>query len=87
MAAGLITIASNTGANPELIDDNVDGFLYQYGDSTDLTRKLIQIYDMDEKVRIKISNNAEKKAREKFTAVRNAEEVFDVYRKVLCEDK
>ncbi len=87
MAAGLITIASNTGANPELIDDNVDGFLYQYGDSTDLTRKLIQIYDMDEKVRIKISNNAEKKAREKFTAERNAEEVFNVYRKVLCEDK
>lgn len=87
MAAGLITIASNTGANPELIDDNVNGFLYRYGDPNDLAKKLIQIYDMSEQEKVKISYAAERKAREKYTAKRNAEEVFNVYKKVLCEDE
>lgn len=87
MAAGLITVASNTGANPELIDDNIDGLLYQYGDPNDLAKKLMQVYDLNEIDKSKISYAAEKKAREKYTAKRNAEEVFGVYKKVLCEDK
>ena len=32
MLAGLFTIASNTGANPEIIQNNRTGMLYKYGD-------------------------------------------------------
>lgn len=44
MAAGLIMIASNTGANPELISDKKNGFLYKYNDLNSLVDVISYIY-------------------------------------------
>ena len=43
MKMGTPVIASNTGANIELIKDGVTGFLYEYGNPRDLAEKIIKV--------------------------------------------
>ncbi|WP_337127620.1 glycosyltransferase family 4 protein [Proteus terrae] len=45
MATGLIMVASNTGANPELISDRVTGFLYKHNDLNSLLSVISYIYE------------------------------------------
>lgn len=43
MSAGVVVVASNTGANVELIQNGINGFLYSYGDSKDLMNKITKL--------------------------------------------
>lgn len=43
MMAGLPVLASDTGANAELIRDGIDGYLYKYNDIEDMTEKAMKI--------------------------------------------
>ena len=66
MMNGLVTIASNSGANPELICDYEDGILFNCNDEKDLTNKMLEVLNSSE-LRDKISKNAIKSAREKYS--------------------
>lgn len=47
MLASLPVIASNSGANPEIIDNGVSGLLYSPGDLLDLAEKMEQLLDSE----------------------------------------
>lgn len=64
MKMGLPVVASNTGANVELIQDGLNGVLYQYGDVEDLAQKILVFHE--KKKRNVCASYAKKWADEKF---------------------
>lgn len=78
MMAGLPVLASNTGANSELIREGVDGYLYSYGNIEDMKEKLMRIIDHNLG-----GDNTHKYAMNTFSAKVNAENVYQIYQKVL----
>lgn len=85
MMAGLCVIASNTGANPELIENDESGLLYQYGDTFSLANAIKRCVE-DSEFRRKLSEHGRLRANTEFTAIRNAMQVYDVYNRVLNEN-
>lgn len=82
MAAGLCTIASNTGANVELIENEKNGFLYEYGNKEsikNIIRKLNQNLNM---VYI-YGKEAKKKAKENYSIETHAQNIVAMYKRVL----
>lgn len=82
MMAGLCVIASNTGANPELIEDGVSGLLYQYGDTSSLADAIRRCV-RDTELRCKLSECGRLRANTEFTATRNAMQIYDVYERCI----
>ena len=82
MMAGLPVIASDTGANPEIITDNVTGLLYRFGDDADLAEKITYLVNNVYKIE-KLGKNAHMAAINKYTAEINAVNVLNEYRKIL----
>lgn len=82
MMAGLPVIASNSGANPELIEEGINGLLYQWNDSRELMKKIVFFLEHSEDVS-KMGQNAYKIAHEKYTAQINALKIYEVYKKML----
>lgn len=78
MHAGLAVIASDTGANPELINDGVTGILYSKTDTDSLTKAIIKLYD-DRELLLRLSENGEKMAAQNFTKEINAAAIYDYY--------
>ena len=86
MAAGLITLACDTGANPELIDNGKNGFLYHRSDYKDFMELIRKVLNMTEKEKLEISFSAEKYARESFTAEKNAKNIYQLYSELTAEN-
>lgn len=82
MMAGLCVIASDTGANPELIEDGVSGLLYQYGDICSLAGAIRKCVE-ESNLRCRLSERGRLRANTEFTATRNAMQVYEVYKRVL----
>lgn len=65
IAKGKIVIASRMGGLPELINDNVTGYLFEPGDAIDLSNKIAKVMAMDKEmyknISLKISEEAKKK--------------------------
>lgn len=80
MMAGLPVLASDTGANPELIQDGVTGFLYHYPDAEDLTKKLIYLSEHKEKAR-EMGIAAQTVSKE-YTSIRNAGKIYQLYKEI-----
>jgi glycosyltransferase involved in cell wall biosynthesis len=66
MKMGLPVIASNTGANPELIRNEFNGFLYEYGNVEDLSEKILYMRNMHK--REVLAKQAQGWANETFNA-------------------
>lgn len=78
MSAGLCVIASNAGANKELIIDGTSGFLYEKGDYKDLSNKITYIFENYDEIK-KIVSNSQKIVYNKFTIKINAENINKLY--------
>ena len=81
MAAGLAVIASDTGANSELIEDGVSGLIYHYQDVADLSAKIETLYKDPGKLD-SFGRGARNAVEEKFTIGVNCRGILDVYREV-----
>ncbi len=81
MAAGLAVIASDTGANSELIEDGVSGLIYHYQDVADLSVKIETLYKDPGKLD-SFGRSARSAVEEKFTIGVNCRGILDVYREV-----
>ena len=81
MAAGLAVIASDTGANSELIEDGVSGLIYHYQDVADLSAKIETLYKDPGKLD-SFGRSARNAVEEKFTIGVNCRGILDVYREV-----
>lgn len=82
MMAGLCVIASNIGANPELIEDGMSGLLYQYGDTDSLASAIKRCVE-DSELRCRLAEQGCLRANTEFTATRNAMQVYDVYKRCI----
>lgn len=80
LMADLPVIASDTGANPELIQDQRTGLLYHYPDTEDLKNKLLAL------MRSRKCYTGMRETAMKFTEEKNAEEIFRIYQ-ALMEDR
>lgn len=67
MLGGLPVIASNIGANPELIEDEKNGYLYEIGNVDELSQKM-EIFIKDSDKIENIGKMARKIASQKYTA-------------------
>ena len=86
MMAGCLVIGSKTGGTPELIDDGETGLLFDTGSNAVelIVEKAQWAMENQERART-IAAAGTKRAMERFTASRNAEEIANLYRKVLSE--
>ena len=86
MAAGLCVIASNAGANPEIITDRENGLLFETGNAMNLSEKIQFAYHNRKEIK-EIGARAYKDCNERFTAVGNAEKIFKLIKNLTCENK
>lgn len=82
MHAGLAVIASNTGANPELLENGVTGLIYEQTETESLTEKIQALY-RNRELLIDIAVKGQEHAREYFTNSINAEKIFQYYLHIL----
>ena len=83
MAAGLVTIVSDTGANKEIVDDEINGYIYQFNNSADLALKIEKTI-IDRTKTKEILSNASEKVLE-FSKNNNAQCVYSAYKDILRE--
>lgn len=82
MHAQLGVIASDSGANPELIQDGENGLLFKSGDAKTLADCIMKLYN-DRDLLIRLSHAAKEKAEATYTQKKNAEAIFRVYKEIL----
>lgn len=83
MFAKLGVIASDSGANPELIQDKQTGLIFENGNSENLAVKIMELYNNRELL-VNLSNNARNQALLNFTSMLNADKVFEQYKIILA---
>lgn len=82
MLAGLLTVASDTGANSELIENGKTGILYKYADIEELSEKLCWI--AKHKIESEqIADAGHMDAKWKYSKEQCADKVYEVYQNVL----
>lgn len=81
MMSGNLVIGADTAGTKEIIEDGVDGLLFKSGDSDSLYNKIKFALDNKEEAR-KLAKHGRQTAIEKFTADRNAEEIYNLYQEI-----
>jgi glycosyltransferase involved in cell wall biosynthesis len=84
MAAGLPTIVSRVGGNPELVQDGVTGLLVPPQDSAALEQALLRLL-RDEEFSRRIGANAQRMAIQDFSFERLVREVDELYSDLLAK--
>lgn len=84
MISGLPVIASRIGGIPEIIEDEINGILFEAQNSDELAQDLIKLIDDPEK-RKKIASSGQKTVLEKFTAQKMAENYEKIYFTKICQ--
>lgn len=82
MMHNLAVIASNTGANKEIIVDNKCGLIYKIGNYEQLAEKMILLIDDREKTEA-LAQMGKKRAMQEFVSSKNSNEVYTLYTKLL----
>ena len=86
MATGKPVIATGIAGVPDMITDGIDGFLVEEKNVEQIVEKLSVLLE-DEGLCKKIGRNARKKVEEKFSWDMIAEQILEVYEKVLRRSK
>lgn len=82
MMAGLAVVASDGGANKEIVSDCETGLIYRSGDPLSLADKIERlIIHSDEKERL--ASNGQMYAEKNFSSKANSDAVFEVYNEIL----
>lgn len=83
MSCRLPVIGTRSGGTPELIDDNVTGFLFEKENIEELA-ELIEILFCDRKLASEMGDNAYRSVINTFTEEELYRNIVDVYKEVLC---
>lgn len=81
MLAKVPVIVSNTGANSEIIDNEVNGVIYKYNDIYDLSKKIIYLYK-NRDILEQYGKNAKEKAKNNFISDINIKNIYRLYQKL-----
>jgi glycosyltransferase involved in cell wall biosynthesis len=82
MAAGKVVVASSVGGIPEMINDGVDGFLYDLKNPNELNEILDILYNNNSKTNL-ISKHAKKAAMNKYNSEKVAKKTIEFYKMCL----
>ncbi|WP_256211559.1 glycosyltransferase family 4 protein [Selenomonas ruminantium] len=85
MMAGLGVIASDTGANPEIIQDGVTGKIYHLGDINALAECIADFVNNRDKL-VRIATTGHDNALVEFDSMNCAQKVLAIYRQINNED-
>ncbi len=83
MASGLPILASNAGGIPEIIENNITGFIFQKGDIKELTTSLLKIMKLDSEKKKKVGFMARNKAKEMYNIELTSKKLVSFYEKIL----
>ena len=84
MMAGLAVVASDGGANTEIIDDPHTGLIYPSGDSSALADRLEMLIS-DSDMRIKVAHDGQNHAMAGFSSKANSDAIFSLYKEILVQ--
>lgn len=84
MFQNLAVIGSDTGANPELIEDGRTGLLYHFGDEKELAQKMQALIENKQKL-VSIAEEGRKFALDTFPSIKNSDAVFSLYKQLLSD--
>lgn len=79
MACGMCPIASDTGANKEIVTDGQDGIIYQFGNVNELSNHILTLFNHRNRLK-ELSNNAYLSSH-KFEIYRCVDEIYKVFKK------
>jgi glycosyltransferase involved in cell wall biosynthesis len=82
MASGLPVIASNVHGVPYMVNDRVDGLLFECGNIGALAKSIVEVLG-DEELRKRLSHNGREKACAKFSSNAVAAATVQTYREIL----
>jgi glycosyltransferase involved in cell wall biosynthesis len=82
MASGKVVLASNVGGIPEMLENNVSGFLFDL-DNIEIPLNVLGKLNSNNELIEMISENARKLAVEKFHCKNIAKETIDFYNQIL----
>lgn len=81
LSAGVPVVASSVGGLPEVIENNVNGFLFDL-ENIEALSAIIKGLIVDSKVRLRLSEGARKSYLEKFNIDKMVENTIKVYKKI-----
>lgn len=81
LQAGLVVIGANTGATPEIIQNNVNGLLYEQGNPKDLADKIESIY-CNIQLQKRLSKEAVEFSKTNFTMENNVKQINEILERV-----
>jgi hypothetical protein len=79
-------IASSSGANPEIVKNGQNGFIFEEGNAKDLARKM-QFFLDDNKMCEKIGEYAYGYAQKTFPSSANTDRIERLYRELKSENQ
>ncbi len=82
MMAGLCPLVSNCGANVEIVDDQVDGVMFNRDDLHDIREKIISLYHDSDTMK-RFSVKARSKAFSSFSMADHAGNIYRLYKHTL----
>lgn len=81
MMGGLAVIGSNSGGTSELIDNNVNGILFNHNNYNDLYKKIKYLYNNRNEIK-RIGQKAYSYSKDYFLIDRCSKEIYDLYKKI-----
>lgn len=84
MLAKAIVVATNTGANEEIITDGKEGYIYRIGDKEQLAGIICNVIDTYDSHKEMIEN-AYEKAKKDFSIEATADHIADLYTQILSK--
>jgi len=82
MIAGVVPIVTNAGGSPELVEQDVSGFVVEPGDPVAIREKILQLYN-DREMLARMSAAAKQRVLTEFTIEKTARETIAVYKDML----
>ena len=82
MSLGRPVIAPRIGGLPEIVEDGIDGLLFNPGDRRDLAQKIERLWK-DEDLWILLSNGARRKAEGSFSSVTHFDRMMAAYERAI----
>jgi glycosyltransferase involved in cell wall biosynthesis len=84
MGCGCCPVASDTGGNPELVQDGETGLLFPVGDSAALAARLVRLVDEPE-YRRRLATLAHRRMHQQFTREQAARAMAGIYQEFLAQ--